>query len=225
MTSYTTIEGQNQMFNVRPVDSVKYRTLGNPQPTENVGPRESPVHELYPGRPMTENQSAFDRNTYPHEYPQQAKDAFENRKAEMSQNAQRLEAQARNAKSKMTSHQVDDPSQTIEDPQARFVTRMEPPAANNTQPWQNKPKGIRENFNGHEKTVYNLDQGPNQENNVQEKKVRFADQQPNFINQQQEKNMNKPTNNKNEDKNSYVAMGGIFIAIFLLCLAYYMNKK
>ncbi len=106
----------------------------------------SPVHELYPGRPLNEKESntAFDRYQVPHEHPKQARETFMTRKSEMSKNAHALEGMARHnmdsmgrsgSDPKFLTHAVDDPFQTVDDPQERFVTRMDPPAHNNNYPF------------------------------------------------------------------------------------------
>ena len=204
--------------------SIKYHSLSEPlNPSPDNG--NSPVNELYPGRPMTAADAdiAFNRYRIPHEQPEEARDAFKNRKSEINKYAKSLERQARDANDgpKMMEHAVDDPSQTIEDPTMKFASRMEPPVFNNSFPFKQEDMMPQDTNREH--------YAPQQmQNGAYQEPVKSAPNSGNIPVHQPPvelaQNVAKGYENK-ESRRIYVAMGALVLVAILIIFAVLYRKK
>jgi hypothetical protein len=94
----------------------------------------SPLHLLYPGRPMTVLDSP-DRTNIPNEDPAGALRTFETSKRETLTYAKNLENLTRREgggdKNKVMARPAVDPTQMIEDPELKGLAMVDPPRQNN----------------------------------------------------------------------------------------------
>lgn len=110
----------------------------------------SSLHTLYPGEPMINRDTAFNRYYIPHCDPEGARCAFVENKENTIIAAQRLEALARksggNPEDKVTIHAVADPSTIVEDPALSQLSTQAPIALNDGMQFVATPNSRRENF-------------------------------------------------------------------------------
>lgn len=119
-----------------------YQTLDkplNPTPyTTEENHTWSPLHDLYPGRPM-DSRDDINRYDIVHEDPEGAKRTFLDNRARTHEYAEQLQRRAvalgGKQDEKVLTHAVEDPSTVINDPDLRFSQVQIPPVQNDNVPF------------------------------------------------------------------------------------------
>lgn len=98
----------------------------------------SPLHDLYPGRPM-DSRDDINRYDIVHEDPEGAKRTFLDNRARTHEYAEQLQRRAvelgGREDEKVLTHAVEDPSAVINDPDLRYAQVQSPPVQNDNVPF------------------------------------------------------------------------------------------